>query len=110
MAVDWSAGTRWDLGSGGGREFGRSVATCSPPDTTLVPNWLVIQSGYFRKTGQLDHASCTSNLIPLGCQLRPKRFGTVAGMHLAGSSSVQMAITRRLLLLQNTYTYPLART
>ncbi len=101
-------GHQMDLGSGGGREFGRSVATCSPPDTTPVPKWLVIQSGYFRKTGELDHASC--NLIPLGCQLRPKRFGTVAGMHLAGNSSLQMAITQRLLLVQNTYTYRLART
>jgi len=112
MAVDSGlvGGHQMDLGGKRVWQIG-SVATCSPPDTTLVPNWLVIQSGYFRRTGQLDHASCTSNLIiPLGCQLRPKRFGTVAGMHLAGSSSVQMAITRRLLLLQNTYTYPLART
>lgn len=40
MAEDWSAGLM-DLGSGGGREFGRSVATCSPPDKTLSPNRLV---------------------------------------------------------------------
>ncbi len=109
MAVDSGlvGGHQMDLGGKRVWQIG-SVATCSPPDTTLVPNWLVIQSGYSRKTGELDHASC--DLIPLGCQLRPKRFGSVAGMHLAGNNSLQMAITQRLLLLQNPYTYRLART
>ncbi len=108
MAVDSGlvGGHQMDLGGKRVWQIG-SVATCSPPDTTLVPNWLVIQSGYFRKTGDL---SWISNLIPLGCQLRPKRFGSVAGMHLAGNSSLQMAITQRLLLLQNPSTYRLART